>query len=97
MQPEAYPFVAAPPKKPEMRCTAFSGKPVTMRVPGWEQRSMEEARALALDWINANYGIEIFTIETTMTDQQAVVSIWFRSPFTAGKSPDIPSESDARV
>ncbi len=84
MESQKSPFIAAPPSKPQMRCTAFNGKAVTMRIPGWEQRSMEDARALALKWINSNHGIEIFTIETIMTDHHAVVSVWYRSPFSAG-------------
>ena len=93
MESQKSPFIAAPPSKPQMRCTAFNGKAVTMRIPGWEQRSMEDARALALKWINTNHGIEIFTIETVMTDHHAVVSIWYRSPFSAGEAEDGPLTS----
>ncbi len=93
MESETSPFIAALPKKPEMRCIAFDGKAATMRIPGWEKRSMEDARALALKWINSNHGIEIFTIETTMTDHHAVVSIWYRSPFSSGETKDSLAES----
>lgn len=84
---EKPPFIAPLPEKPEMRCVAFGGDRKTVRMTGWEQESMKVSRALALKWINANHGIEIFTIETTLTDQHAVVTVWYRSPFSAdGKS-----------
>jgi hypothetical protein len=82
------PFIASLPEKPEMRCIAFNGKSNLMRFSGWEQQSMAEARVLALAWINTNHGIEIFTIETTLADNHAVITVWYRSPFSPDKKPN---------
>ncbi len=93
MDSDQSPFIAALPEKPEMRCLAFCGPKALLRLSGWEEQSMEEARSLALSWINANHGIEIFTIETTLTDHQAVVTVWYRSPFSADCRNELENQS----
>ncbi len=97
MDSEDPPFIAALPVKPEMRCVAFNGRSILMRMSGWDLQSMEEARALALKWINANHGIEIFTIETTLAEHYAVVTVWYRSPFSADSEQGDPASSSLGV
>lgn len=92
MSSDSSPFLAAKlPAKPEMNCATFAGKPYGIRLGGRDEASMADAREKALVWINENHGIEILTVETTLSEQHAIVSVWYRSHFSI----DDPAEAES--
>lgn len=73
--PKPPPLPAAP--KP-IQYAHFEGEKSGFHTAAFDRERIEEARRKAKEWINANPGIQIVSIDSTFGNMIAIVTVWFR-------------------
>ncbi len=67
-----------PPLPRPIRYAHFEGEKMGFHTAAFDRERIEIARMQARDWINANPGIEVVSIDSSFGNMLAIVTVWYR-------------------